>query len=109
MRIGIMCHASFGGRARVATELAIGLAERNHQVHLFTRTLPFGEWERGRCVHVHTVVPEWANHEHPARLVTNWSETELNTFIAHVIRVHTRITLFSPSSVCAVVAHLETA
>jgi len=87
MRIGIMCHASFGGSARVATELAVGLADRNHQVHLFTRTLPFGRWDPSSGVRVHPAVPEWANHEHPARLVVNWSDTELNTFIADVIRV----------------------
>jgi N-acetyl-alpha-D-glucosaminyl L-malate synthase BshA len=87
MRIGIMCHASFGGSARVATELAIGLASRNHQVHLFTRTLPFGRWDPGNGVCVHTAVPEWANGAHPANLVTSWSETELNTFIAHIARV----------------------
>jgi N-acetyl-alpha-D-glucosaminyl L-malate synthase BshA len=90
MRIGIMCHASFGGSARVATELAIGLAQRNHQVHLFTRTLPFGEWDRGNGVHVHTAVPEWANDEHPARLLVNWSESELLAFVAHVTRVAIR-------------------
>jgi N-acetyl-alpha-D-glucosaminyl L-malate synthase BshA len=87
MRIGIMCHASFGGSARVATELAIGLAERNHQVHLFTRTLPFGRWDRGSGVCVHTAVPEWASREHPANLVVNWSAEELLAFIAHVTRV----------------------
>jgi N-acetyl-alpha-D-glucosaminyl L-malate synthase BshA len=87
MRIGIMCHASFGGSARVATELAIGLAEKNHQVHLFSRTLPFGRWDNSNGVCVHTVVPEWANGEHPARLVVNWPRTELQAFITHVMQV----------------------
>ena len=46
LRIGILCHSSFGGSARIATELAIGLAKRGHIVHLFTGTLPF--WALGR-------------------------------------------------------------
>ena len=87
MRIGILCHASFGGSARVATELAIGLAKRNHQVHLFTRTLPFGQWNENNGVRVHTVVPEWENTNHPARLITKWSESELNTFLVRVLNV----------------------
>ena len=90
MRIGIMCHASFGGSARVATGLAIGLAQKNHQVHLFTRTQPFGAWSQSDGVQIHTVVPEWANDEHPARLLVNWSESELSAFVAHVTRVATR-------------------
>ncbi|MBX7098731.1 MAG: N-acetyl-alpha-D-glucosaminyl L-malate synthase BshA [Myxococcaceae bacterium] len=34
MRVGIVCHASFGGSGVIATELALALAEHGHQVHL---------------------------------------------------------------------------
>ncbi len=37
MRIGILCHDSFGGSARIATELASGLAKFGHQIHLFAQ------------------------------------------------------------------------
>lgn len=87
MRIGIMCHASFGGSARIATELAIELARRKHRVHLFTRTLPFGNWDDGNGVHVHTFVPESANDMHPAQLYTNWSNTELQDFVCHISNI----------------------
>ena len=90
MRIGILCHASFGGSARVATELAIGLAQRQHQVHLFSRTVPFGQWIQSTGVKVHTVVPEWANGEHPACLITNWPSEDLDIFIAQVVRIVAR-------------------
>lgn len=90
MRIGIMCHASFGGSARVATELAIGLAARNHHVHLFTRTVPFGQWDRSNGVCIHTSVPEWANDKHPAKLITNWTDAEIQAFITKVMKVTIR-------------------
>ena len=40
MRIGVLCHSSLGGSARVGTELALGMAERGHHVHLFARSAP---------------------------------------------------------------------
>src|SRR3954454_20399841 len=40
MRIGVLCHSGLGGSARVGTELAVGMAERGHHVHLFARTAP---------------------------------------------------------------------
>src|SRR5689334_24935341 len=55
LRIGIMCHSSFGGSARIATELAIGLAQRGHSVHLFARTLPFGYWDASNGVNLHII------------------------------------------------------
>ena len=42
MRIGMMCHASFGGSARIGIELAMALAQREHCIHLVTHTTPYG-------------------------------------------------------------------
>ena len=36
MRIGIVCYASVGGSGIIATELAMSLAARGHDVHLIS-------------------------------------------------------------------------
>lgn len=41
-RVGLVCHRGVGGSARVAVELAMQLAARGHEVHLFARSRPFG-------------------------------------------------------------------
>ena len=40
MRVGIVCYPTFGGSGVVATELARGLAGREHEVHLFSYAPP---------------------------------------------------------------------
>lgn len=45
LRVGVLCHPSVGGSARVAVELAAQLAQRGHDVHLFARSKPF--WMSG--------------------------------------------------------------
>lgn len=40
MRIGILCHPTFGGSGVVASECALSLAERGHRVHLFSPGVP---------------------------------------------------------------------
>jgi nucleoside-diphosphate-sugar epimerase len=41
MRIGIVCYAHTGGSGIVATELAIALAERGHDLHVLSTEPPF--------------------------------------------------------------------
>ena len=40
MRIGILCHPTYGGSCVVASELALSLSERGHSVHLFSHDVP---------------------------------------------------------------------
>jgi 3-hydroxyisobutyrate dehydrogenase-like beta-hydroxyacid dehydrogenase len=40
LRIGIMCHDSWGGSGRIGVQLASHLARRGHEVHLFTLNRP---------------------------------------------------------------------
>ncbi|MCW9705411.1 N-acetyl-alpha-D-glucosaminyl L-malate synthase BshA [Fodinibius salsisoli] len=40
MNIGIVCYPTFGGSGVVATELAKGLAQRNHNVHILSYAKP---------------------------------------------------------------------
>ncbi len=88
MRIGIMCHASFGGSGRVGIELALALARHGHRVHLFTRTTPLGgTWEPTANVELHTLELDGAGEPHPSTLQTHWAECEMQDYIALVLRV----------------------
>src|SRR5258706_6028667 len=40
LKIGILCHPTYGGSGVVASELALTLASRGHQVHLFSYDVP---------------------------------------------------------------------
>ena len=40
LKIGILCHPTYGGSGVVASELAISLAEEGHSVHLFSHAVP---------------------------------------------------------------------
>jgi L-malate glycosyltransferase len=87
LRIGIMCHSSFGGSARIATELAIGLAKRGHIVHLFTRTLPFGHWDASNGVNLHIVTSQAKNKLHPAELYIDWQDKESEAYLSEVMKI----------------------
>jgi len=87
LRIGIMCHSSFGGSARIATELAIGLAERGHTVHLFTRTLPFGNWDASSGVNLHIITSLNKNNLHPAALHIDWQDEEFEAYLSEVMKI----------------------
>ncbi len=41
MRLAVICYPTYGGSGVVATELAIGLAERGHEVHVISYETPF--------------------------------------------------------------------
>jgi N-acetyl-alpha-D-glucosaminyl L-malate synthase BshA len=40
VRIGVLCHPTYGGSGVVASELALSLAEAGHEVHLFSHEVP---------------------------------------------------------------------
>jgi N-acetyl-alpha-D-glucosaminyl L-malate synthase BshA len=40
LRIGILCHPTYGGSGVLASELALSLAEAGHSVHLFSHEVP---------------------------------------------------------------------
>ena len=40
LRIGMVCHSNFGGSVVVATELAMSLSERGHELHVFAADVP---------------------------------------------------------------------
>jgi N-acetyl-alpha-D-glucosaminyl L-malate synthase BshA len=87
MKIGMMCHSSFGGSVRVATELSSELALRGHRVHVFTRTTPFGRWDPPTGVVLHRSTAEHENSIDPSTLYTDWPETEYQALISNVLDV----------------------
>jgi N-acetyl-alpha-D-glucosaminyl L-malate synthase BshA len=87
MRIGVMCLASFGGSARIATQLAVQLTKRGHTVHLFSRNIPFGDKSHTNGMTWHTVTPDREAHLHPASLHTDWSAQDLHIFLSRVLDV----------------------
>jgi len=87
LRIGIMCHDSWGGSARIGAQLAGRLARRGHEVHLFTLNRPRMVTEIELMgVSQHSVLDEPVNR-HPASLYTNWSEFQHEAYLAMVRNV----------------------
>src|SRR5512147_3245089 len=87
LRIGILCHSSFGGSARIATELAIGLAKRGHIVHLFARTLPFGRWDASYGVNLHIITSSPENNLPSAELYIDWQNQEFEAYLSEVMKI----------------------
>jgi len=87
MRIGILCHSSLGGSARVATELAIGLAKRGHIVHLFARTIPFGYWDVSNGVILHIITSRPENNLPSAELRIDWQDQEFEAYLSEVMKI----------------------
>jgi L-malate glycosyltransferase len=88
MRIGMMCHASFGGSGRIGLELSLALARHGHRVHLFTRTTPLGgAWEPMLNFELHTLIADEADELHPSTLHTDWSDRDCQAYISLILRV----------------------
>ncbi|MBN2012835.1 N-acetyl-alpha-D-glucosaminyl L-malate synthase BshA [candidate division KSB1 bacterium] len=55
MKIGIVCYPTHGGSGVVASELAIGLANRGHEVHIISYATPFRLRSFHQQIYVHEV------------------------------------------------------
>jgi N-acetyl-alpha-D-glucosaminyl L-malate synthase BshA len=55
MRIAVVCYPTFGGSGVVATELAMGLARRGHDVHVVSYQTPFRLEDRPDSLYFHQV------------------------------------------------------
>ncbi len=83
-----MCLSSFGGSARIATELALQLAQRDYQIHLFSRSTPFGRWNHDASgITLHRIMQNGQNGLHPAQLYTNWSAQEFEAMLSRLLHV----------------------
>ena len=87
MRIGIMCLASFGGSARIATQLAVQLSKGGHKVHIFSRTAPFGDTFDINGIRLHTVKTNREANLHMARLHIDWTDRDLELYLDQILNV----------------------
>ena len=55
MKIGIICHPTYGGSGAIATELGKALAAKGHTVHFFSQSLPFRLGTFSRNIFFHEV------------------------------------------------------
>jgi N-acetyl-alpha-D-glucosaminyl L-malate synthase BshA len=55
MKIGILCHPTYGGSGAIAAELGKALAARGHTVHFFSQSLPFRLGTFSRNIFYHEV------------------------------------------------------
>jgi len=85
MKIGLMCHSSFGGSVRIATDMAVELARRGHRIHRFTPWTPFYSWDDKDRLTLHPILPDLGKKFHPSFLYTKWSNNEFQTFLSHIM------------------------
>lgn len=86
MKLGLMCHSSWGGSSRIATSLAGQLALRDHEIHLFTLAPPKMDYTGKFYVKEHSVLPWKLLGRCPASLYTDWSEECQKAYVDQVIR-----------------------
>jgi N-acetyl-alpha-D-glucosaminyl L-malate synthase BshA len=87
MKIGVMCHSSCGGSARIALDMAAELALRRHRVHLFTRTTPFFPLKNDPSLIQHTVCSVPSHGHCASHLKTNWPRYESDSMTNLVLDV----------------------
>ena len=85
LNIGMMCHSSLGGSARVATELAAELCRRDHRVHVFSLTVPPGLPRTGKKPVLHRVLTEIDDGDCSPFLYTDWSDVEFDLFLSRLL------------------------
>ena len=87
LRIGMMCHSSLGGSARIAAELSTGLAKLGHTVHLFARTVPFGYAGASAGVQLHIITSPTEKQMHPGEIHLDWQEKEYEAYLSEVMKI----------------------
>ena len=87
LRIGLLCHDSVGGSARVAVELASALAGRGHEIHLFARRPPLGHPDPPPGVTLHALDRRCAPRPVMPHLHTEWSPQEVAALAHRVAAV----------------------
>lgn len=87
MKIGILCHSSLGGSARIAMNLAQELAQLGHNLHLFTYSTPFGDWGKHRRITNHTISSQSDLNRSAGKLYVDWTEDELQAYLQCVLQV----------------------
>ncbi|MBI3854621.1 MAG: glycosyltransferase [Planctomycetes bacterium] len=67
MKIGILCYPTSGGSGVIAAELGMALAERGHEIHLFSYRPPFRLRPMSERFHCHEItIPQYTLFEYPS-------------------------------------------
>lgn len=109
LRIGILCHPTYGGSGVVASELALTLAERGHGVHLFSYQVPPRLARSGAHVEMHVAqgVPYPLFHTTPHDLAITSAvlnvhrDQGLDILHAHYALPHAVSAFLARSAICA--------
>jgi N-acetyl-alpha-D-glucosaminyl L-malate synthase BshA len=108
LKIGIVCYPTVGGSGIVATELGIKLAEKGHEVHFITSSVPFRLKKRYSNIYFHQVeVNQYAVFQYPPYTLS------LASKIAEVVKmegldiIHAHYAM--PHAVCGILAKQMTA
>ena len=103
LKIGITCYPSLGGSGVVATELGKLLAERGHQVHFITHSMPFRLGHYDKNVFYHEVeVNSYSVFKYPPYDLSLASKQAqiAKLYALDVLHVHYAV----PHAICAVLA-----
>jgi N-acetyl-alpha-D-glucosaminyl L-malate synthase BshA len=87
LRIGMLCHDSVGGSARVALELSAALARGGHEIHLFARRPPLGLRDHADGIMLHTLQPAHDEQHLTPRLDVDWPCGEIDALVRRVTLV----------------------
>ena len=103
LKIGIVCYPTVCGSGIVATELGIKLAEKGHEIHFITSSVPFRLKRRYSNIYFHQVeVNQYAVFQYPPYTLS------LASKIAEVVKmeqldiIHAHYAM--PHAVCAILA-----
>jgi N-acetyl-alpha-D-glucosaminyl L-malate synthase BshA len=103
LKIGITCYPTVGGSGVVATELGKMLAERGHEIHFISSSLPFRLNKMYHNIHYHQVeVNQYSVFQYPPydiALASKMAEV-VNREKLDILHVHYAI----PHAVCAILA-----
>lgn len=87
LRIGMLCHDSVGGSARIALELSTALARLGHEIHLFARRPPLGVGDHPEGMMLHTLRPGRDEGQLTPRLDVDWPTREIEALVRRVTSV----------------------
>ncbi|WP_053366939.1 N-acetyl-alpha-D-glucosaminyl L-malate synthase BshA [Bacillus sp. FJAT-27245] len=103
LKIGITCYPSVGGSGIIATELGKLLAEKGHEIHFITSSMPFRLTRMSHNIHYHQVeVNQYSVFQYPPydiALASKMAEVA-NQECLDLLHVHYAI----PHAVCAILA-----
>ncbi len=96
MKIAIVCYPTHGGSGVIASELALGLAERGHEIHIVSYATPFRLRQFSQNVFIHEVeVATYPLFKYPpyalglaTKLVDIYEEHHLDLIHAHYAVPH---------------------